>query len=286
VNTSAPTSLSTDTPQPSLSAEEAKALVFGLLKDNGGCQFPCLWGLTPEKTDNQTFSVFISQFSPLVSPDVYMSVDDFGNVGGFTFSYRENNIHTVADFSYYKNTTSAKLDLLNLRGYAMKEQGNKLDWLNADVTPLYGDASFNRAFEYYLLPQILSKYGRPSQVLLAPFPDEPQRPDIQWYPFSLVLLYPEKGIFVEYVSPREKVGNNFVGCPSKASISLAVWNPASNLSLKYVVQKAGFKINEVNMDYFRPVEKATLMTLDQFYQTFKNPGNTTCVETPQNLWQP
>jgi len=56
--------------------------------------------------------------------------------------------------------------------------------------------------------------------------------------------------------------------------------------LEYIIQKAGSEINELNMVYFKSVEEATSMSLDEFYQTFKNPSYTDCLETPQKLWQP
>jgi hypothetical protein len=274
----------TQLPRPTLSAEEAKTLVFDFLKDNAGCRLPCLWGLTPGQTDIQTLDDFMAQFRELVTPDVYVSVRDFGQRGGFTLSYRKDNVHIGTGFSYYKNKEDSGLDLLAIRGSAMQERGKDLDWKSSDLRPLYEDASFNQAFAYYLLPQMLSNYGHPAQVLLAPFPDESDRPDIQWHPFSLVLIYPEHGIFVEYVSPRETAGSSFFGCPSKAHLSLAVWDPKSNLTLEYIVQKAGLEINELNMDYFKPVEEATAMSLNEFYEVFKDPQNTKCLETLQELW--
>src|SRR5437016_8793750 len=42
------TMTSINTPQ-ALSAQEADAQVFGLLKNNSECKLPCLWGLTPGK---------------------------------------------------------------------------------------------------------------------------------------------------------------------------------------------------------------------------------------------
>ena len=270
-----------------LSAEEAKNLVFELLADNGDCQLPCLWGMTPGDTDRQTLDIFISKFENMITPDIYVSVDDFGDFGGFFLGYRKDNIHINTDFSYYyENKESDRLDLLGIRGYAMHEKGKDLDWLSLDVSPLYGDASFNQIYTYYFLPQILSNYGPPSQVLLKPFLDDPQRADVQWWPFSIVLLYPEQGIFIEYVSRRETVGANFAACPSKSTISLAVWDPQSSLSLEYVVQKAGSQINELNIASFKSVENATSMTLEEFYEVFRDPRNIACVETPQELWQP
>jgi hypothetical protein len=276
--------LTPQTPRPSLAAGEAKALIFDLLENNGGCQLPCLWGITPGKTGIPSLNDFIAQFGNVTSPNVYIRADDFGELGGFSLSYRENNVHIGIGFSYYKNGENTRLDILTMNGSALYELGKDPDWLSPEVSPLYGDASFNQAFEYYLLPQILSNYGQPNQVLLAAFPDDPDRSDITWHPFSLVLLYPEEGIFVEYVSPQETAGDNFVGCPSKSHLSLAVWSPESGLPLKYVIQKAGSEINELNVNFFRPVEEATSLTLNDFYHKFKEPENMDCLETPMKLW--
>lgn len=277
------TQLSASTPRSALSAEEVKVMVFDLLQNNGGCRLPCLWGLTPGKTDFHTFNDFLTQYKDLVTPDVYVNISDFGELGNLFLGYRKNNIHINVRFGYSINEDS-KLEMLGLHGYSMMERGKDPDWLSPDVSPLYGDASFNQAFQYYLLPQILSNYGLPSQVLLAPFPDDPSRPDVKWHPFSLVLFYPDQRIFVEYISPREKRGNYFVSCPSKAQISLVVWSPESDLTLKDIVQKAGTEINELNIDYFRRVEEATSMSLNQFYQKFSDSQNTACLETPMELW--
>ena len=275
--------LSVNTSQATLSASEAKNLVFDLLKNNGSCKLPCLWGLTPGKTDRQALNKFMSQFGKLATPDIYVKVSDYGRVGGFFLAYRKDTVHINTDFSYYENEERNRINLLSLHGYAMQEKGKDLDWLSMDISPLYGDSSFNQAFAYYLLPQILSNYGLPSQVWLKPYLDDPQRPDITWQPFILVLFYPQQGIYVEYVMPRNNNDKYFEGCPTQSEIYLAVWNPQDNLSLGEIAEKGGFGFD---MDYFKPINEATSMTLGQFYQTFKNPKNTACIETPKSLWQP
>lgn len=283
--TLAPTGrLSTATTPPTLTADEAKALVFDLLRNNGDCAFPCLWGLTPGQTDIATLNEFLARFGDLVSPNVYVNNSIFEKSGLLALIYRENNVHIVMNFFFFNNIEKNNMDLLGLYGYSMLERGKDFDWLSPDISPLYGDYSFNQAFKYYSLQQILSNYGPPTQVLLAPFPDDPIRTDITWHPFSLVLYYPDRGIFLEYVSPRETVDSDYVGCPSKAHIKLAVWSPESHLPLKYITQKAGSEINELNMDYFKSVEEATSLSLEEFYQKFKDPENRDCLETPIKLW--
>jgi len=226
----------------------------------------------------------LTQFGIVQSPDIYVNRADFEESGILSFIYRENSVHIDVDLYFIKNEKRNGINLLGLRGHAMQERGKDLDWLSPDVSPLYGDTLFNQTFEYYLLPQMLSVYGKPSQVLLAPKPDDPDPQDIEWYPFSVVLFYPDRGIFVEYVSPRETKESSYLGCPAKAEISLAVWDPKTGLSLKNIIQYAGVEINEFNLDYFKPIEEATSMSLDEFYQKFKDSANTGCLETPKEIW--
>lgn len=178
-----------------------------------------------------------------------------------------------------------ELEMLTMNGYALGEFGTTPEGA-LDLRPIYGDTLFAQTFEYYMLPSILSTYGAPEQVSLATWQDDPDHPRIKTQPFSLVLFYPDQGFFVEYVTEREVIGNRYAGCPSKSHIYLGTWDPKKVLSLPYVAQKAGSVINELNTDYFQSVEDATSLTLDEFYNTFKNPENTTCLETSRDLWLP
>ena len=51
--TPTPTLLPTSTPWPTLSPEEAEKMVLGLFENNGGCELPCWWGITPGVTTLQ-----------------------------------------------------------------------------------------------------------------------------------------------------------------------------------------------------------------------------------------
>jgi hypothetical protein len=48
---------------------------------------------------------------------------------------------------------------------------------------------------------------------------------------------------------------------------------------------SGRGINGLNFDYFKPVGEVTTMSMDDFYETFKDPGNNTCLETPIKYWE-
>ena len=148
-------------------------------------------------------------------------------------------------------------------------------------SPLYGDEFLNRVLRLFP-PQILTNYGQPAQVLVGTFLQESDRSDVKWSPFSLVLLYPERRIFVEYVSQGETRDNFFVGCPSISDIHLAVWSIQSNYSLEDVVKMGGG--SEIQMLAIKPLEEVTSMTIAEFYQKFKDPENTECLKTPVHLW--
>ena len=50
-------------PLPTLPPTEAEAMILDLLQDNGGCLFPCWWGLTPAKTSTQTLKSLLEKFT-------------------------------------------------------------------------------------------------------------------------------------------------------------------------------------------------------------------------------
>jgi len=259
--------------------------IINLLQDNGRCSLPCFIGLTPEKTDYFSFHDFIGQFSEHNTPDVYVRIWSLDISRFFTLSFKENNTHIFFQLADVAIDESSKLSMITMHGYAMGEFGTTPEGA-LDLRPIYGDVLFAQTFEYYMLPSILSNYGVPEQALLATWQDDPDYPRIKTQPFSLVLFYPDQGFFVEYVTEREVIGNRYVGCPSKSHIYLGTWNPKKALSLRYVAQKAGSVINELNTDYFKSVEDAASLTLDEFYNIFKDPENTTCLETSKDLWVP
>ncbi|MDH5508064.1 MAG: hypothetical protein OEZ02_12655 [Anaerolineae bacterium] len=59
----------TVTPIPTLSSENAKKLVLELIADNGGCEYPCWWGITPGETLWADAHNFLSSFAKSISYD-------------------------------------------------------------------------------------------------------------------------------------------------------------------------------------------------------------------------
>lgn len=267
----------TSTPKPTLSANEAKSLLLNLLRVNGDCALPCIWGITPGETVMEALDPFMARFNkgPTVSGSVALQVNQFDDVGGVHLSFIEEGLNFGIDFSYYK--AGSKLTQLVLSA-GVRERTPK-------EGAIFGSPRFNQLLQYYTLPQILSTYGQPHQVLVAPFHDDPDYPPAPWIPFSLVLYYPERGILVEYLGPRETKGERYMGCPHKAHVHVTGWNVQLKYALEEVVSRiSGRGINELNTDYFKSVEEATSISLDRFYEEFKDPQNSICLETPISMW--
>jgi hypothetical protein len=64
-------------------------------------------------------------------------------------------------------------------------------------------------------------------------------------------------------------------------IRLAVWSPQLDLAYS---EAAEATLHLRPSPYELPLEEATGMTVTSFYETFKNPENVACLETPAELW--
>jgi len=63
-----------------------------------------------------------------------------------------------------------------------------------------------------------------------------------------------------------------LGCPSEAFTKLRLWSPNS-------------PARDYNLDpaILFTLEEATGMTIEEFYQQYKDPTNIKCLETPANI---
>ena len=95
-------------------------------------------------------------------------------------------------------------------------------------------------------------------------------------------MYPEKGLFVRYNALAERLDDKIRGCPSKAFIELWLLSPNDKDSYQEILS-ANDVTWEGNFPYSRSVEDATSMTVEEFYQIFKEPTDS-CLETPLNIW--
>lgn len=260
--TIAPTATETPVLIPTPPGGEVTDQVLWLFETNNGCQLPCWWGITPGKTTWETAAQFFNTFAPHIlaasgseitnySPviplptEVYAEVIEVGN----DYSRNMYPIFSVRDGIVVRITTDVSMG----------------------VTP-----------PGYLIPYVLStfltNYGKPSEIWLFTYSSPFEEGDL---PFVVVLFYSDLGIAALYSDNGILQGSVVHGCPQQNPVSiLSLHSPFLGLTFEQLTDDS----SAFNRD-FLPLEETTEMDVVTFYETFKNPDNTICLDTPADLWR-
>jgi hypothetical protein len=249
LDTSLPKATPTLTMIPTLSPADAEAQVLALLKNNGGCRLPCFWGLTPGLIEGDKISNLLAK----VGGDrrIVIKRDDL-------------LMETLLTIGGDSTTQLKPLSWLEVHTKAYKKREN-------GINVIYGDPHYLEYFQYYTLPYLLSTYGPPENVYVfldTGIADMGLGEDL----YLLHLDYPKQGWVAHLQMPLGRKNNKFIGCPSESFTSLRLWSP-SNPARDYELNPA---------DLFT-IKEATGMTIEEFYQKFKDPANTACLETPSDI---
>lgn len=262
------------TPTPTFppATPEPRTKALSLLKNNGNCRLPCIWGLTPGITTTGERQKVLASYNEFLEPDISFGKSEGGkNPGGMGVEVIKDDISITLGLTYYE--TDNLIEILSLVTRPQRDQKS-----------VFGDSTYSNLTEYYSLPQLLSNYGLPSDVLVISFPHDPFV-KADYDPFSIVVIYEELGIMAEYISPTQRVGDQSRGCPGQSYLTLRTWDTKKNIPLKKIASiAAGDGISETAYDYFLPVQDATSMSISDFYNTFKEPDTNQCLEVPSNLW--
>ena len=271
------------TPLPTINTENVVDVMVNFLKDNGGCQLPCILGLTPRVSSLISINSLTDYFqkNKMKTEKIILGQSKNETSGRVFLIFRESDERIFTDMSYYYNETG-ELDTLTFtaRSGFINTPSQQGDF----YTRLDGPFGLD-LLQYYSLQNILTLYGRPSNILIASFPTDPNRPH-ESYPFTLILFYKEKGFLAEYISQRETEGDYFLGCQPTSYISIASWSPDEQKSLLDAVARMDAQggVNTLNLDFFKDLEEVTDFTIPEFYETFQSIDDSKCVSTPKELW--
>ena len=240
------------TPLPTLTLRQSVEKINELNVTNGGCQLPCWWGLIPAKTKISEAFDLLSTFSEF----------EQGENGNF---YENGKEHSATNFTVYYLNSSKKESWRLLLSVS--------DELISSIEILPPDTQQN-----YKLNQILTTFGMPNQIYVSAQPDSQTN---VLDPARIILDYGALGIWAVFEFPVTKNTKTMVICPRPVGARLSLWDPtvknSNSISIEEFVDRiTGFSPHKL--------EDVSEMSIQGFYNNFKNANPENCLETPIDLW--
>ena len=226
--------------------------ILWLFETNNNCQLPCWWGITPGITKWNAAQEFISVFDS----DVYEAITSSGS------TYYETGIPLPSEIFLEKYMPLSFL----VRDGLVEE-------IIADI-PIDNPPPYPLA--QYTLPMFLTSYGQPSEIWVFTYGYSFEGV----IPFIIVLYYSDQGIIALFDDNATIQGDLVVGCPQANSVSyLSLWWPELDFTFEQVISGT----SALKGDYLS-LEESTEFDVEIFYEIFKDPNNTVCMETPVDIW--
>lgn len=236
---------------------------------NNGCQLPCFWGITPGQTSLSSAINSLSIMNPF-SDWRYLDPEE----GSWKYRGAFEVLDGIFDYILIEidyRASENMISALNFKAYQASYNPN------GDIID-YESIHYGNVMKYYMLSSILAEYGPPDQVYLMPVILEGSSAD-ESSRFHLMLMYAQQGFAVHYHTRLQVRGDQALGCMNNAPVEfelLAPDNPDTfyeSLSFDWTFR----------METYTPLDNATEMTVESFYETFRNPTDQ-CIETPLDFW--
>lgn len=251
-----PTQPPTTFPLPTLSADEAQAVMLDLFWNNGGCRLPCWWGITPGRTSWETAQRFLATFA-------------FAIKQGGSLEYPLYSVYFIVPKEVDPNAEEPHPIALTHNYHVIKEIVEVIE-----VDP--------GLVSSYKLSEFLKAYGSPAEVWLRTY-SQAREGDLE---FDVVLFYPQQGLLARYATQAQAVGSVIRACPQKEPMAImALWSPRRVLAFSDATSQTINIRDEADWRY-RPLQEVTQLDIEAFHTAFQNPANPTCLETPAELWPP
>lgn len=261
-----PTSLpDMDSPLP---VEEAEAQLLKLLANNGGCQLPCLWGIIPGKSSYFEARTILAPLRKL-SNTFYL---DPPGPGSLSPRYTVGDLEIYTRIAFLTNPDTGTVDHVGFT----TEAHNPLD--EGGYEDVFDSDFFGENTPAYALPNVLTEQGIPSSIMISTVSGSLTRDGTGG--FDILLLYPDRGILVNYTTQMYLIGEIVRGCPKNSHIKMELY-PAGQVDSFFTLIRQTDLF--VLFDYSRPLEEVTAMSMDEFYETFREPTDK-CIETLASLW--
>jgi hypothetical protein len=238
---------------PTLATTEAEIKALELLSDDVNCRLPCFFGIAPGQTDEIQITSILHQFDAISS--------------GTEIKFLRDELIMSLDIIYqtgYSDTRPEIVKWLEAKMLVYREQ-------ETSIQMIYQNPYYKEYFKNYTLSYLLANYGPPDQAYVfldTGIADMGLGIDL----YLLHLDYSKYGWVAHFEMPLRDEGSTYLGCPSEAFTSLRLWSP-DNPAKDY----------ELDPKVLFTIEEATGLTLEEFFQKFKDPTITNCLETPADI---
>lgn len=239
---------STWTNPPSLSPDKSIDMISRLLRDNGGCELPCWWGVKPGETSWQTARNLILPLAMRVGTDNTTSTGDEDIHLFFTTQYPASD-----NFQFQQE-------------FVIKNQLVQEIHVNTTILDQYSHPS-----------NMLMNLGRPDGIFVGGAIHTVMNNQA----FYIALYYRMQGVLSIYETGLQdrQFGSTLDVCFQKVFYSeIYLWNPRENFDNRLSEIQDGISKFHYSLD------SVTNMTNDEFYNDFKNQNQTVCFTTPEQKW--
>lgn len=239
---------------PSLSPQEATRVLLELYTDNGGCELPCWWGITPGTT---TWKMAYSKLAPL----------------GKVFDPMIRNPVLRYDFEFVAPPEIGPLEYIQ-----------PVVWVKDEVVIAISlNASWIKHDFDYSLAGLLRAFGQPEEIWIKVFPESMLVPH-----YNIDLFYPSKGMAIEATGTAQVHGNTLTICPRPFRLDslppgILLWGPEESITF----QNHGRDLLG-GLTSFSPAGYHRLPDLTQnfdeadFHTTYLDPNTTVCFDVDLN----
>jgi hypothetical protein len=271
VNSTSPMRVATETPNtspiptldPTLPVEDARKRLLELLSNNGNCHLPCLWNITPGKSTYQEAQIILAPLGSI------SDVGGFGpEIGSISPVYTKGDLWLITRATYLATNQTVTRVVFQARALKRVIAADGSSGFN----PIFNSQLFGERLNYYMLPHMLTEQGIPTSVKIASHGGAAG--------FGILILYPERGLLIDYSAQMDSTDMVLRGCPANAHVEMELYPPGTSDSFYELLQQTDWS---TRLNNYKPLEEVTSLSIEEFYQTFKEP-NDGCIETSTEFW--
>lgn len=242
-----PTVASTWTPAPTLPSDLALETLLALYNDNGGCELPCWWGITPGET---SWAEARTKLAPLG----WMS-EPQGKEKTVRYEFVFDVPEMLDTLEYIGPTLGVREGIVV--GISLNSH-----WIKPDFD--------------YSLAGLLQAFGLPDEIWVKVVTDTQYEPH-----YEMVIFYATRGTLLKASGIIQEQDTHLMICPQEFRLdsfppALILWDPSARLGYQAVSYSVmGWKATD-SPDFHLLEELSADFDRQDFYETYLDPQNMVC----------